>query len=706
MKFETTFLRSKVAIRIFVLFICCALLPVSALTILSFSHVTKQLSEQTQKRLHEASKDVGRAIAERIYFLEGELKEVAYRLSMESNPIFSMPPKEFNEQLKKRFKAIVLIADTGEPMHLFGQIQNIPALIPEQKQHIQSGRSLLFSEHHPGLSSRILMSTAIDPEHPKRGILLGEIDTTYLWGETIELPLPPMTELCLLDESNHVLFSSVPGQVSFPDQVVLKMTRSSMGMFEWVHEKNEYMASYRSIFLQPVFFTRQWTVVLSESKSDVLTPMANFKKIFPLVILMSLLVVIFLSVIQIRRSLIPLRKLQEGTSQIAKSDFDSRVTIESGDEFEDLAASFNTMASRLGKQFKTLTTMSEIDRAILSTLDTRKIVNTLLTRMPEVFPCDGIAITLIGPNASDVGQIYFKETKPGSKIQVETIQLPPKLLEKLHVHQESFFLTDEENPDYLSPLVKLGIKLFLVLPVFIKERLAASIRLGYFTPPALIQDDLDQTRQLADQMAVALSNASLIEELNQLNLGTLTALARAIDAKSPWTAGHSERVTKLALEIGKVLGLRPKELDVLHRGGLLHDTGKVGTPAIILDKPGKLTDEETKSMREHVHIGARILEPIAAYAEVMPIVLQHHEWFDGKGYPYGISGEAIHLYARIFAVADYFDAVTSDRPYRPGMDRKRVIESIKQEAGHQFDPKVVQAFLEVMAQEDREGETS
>jgi putative nucleotidyltransferase with HDIG domain len=499
------------------------------------------------------------------------------------------------------------------------------------------------------------------------------------------------------------VFYSSPGlEASIPEQVAAAMQRSSIGQLDLEHDGKEYLVTYWSIFLQPKFFTPKWTVILTKSKSDTLSPIAYFTKIFILVILMSLLVVILLSVIQIRRSLIPLEKLQEGTEQIAKNDFDTRVTIKSGDEFEELATSFNMMASRLGKQFKTLTTMSEIDRAILSTLDTRKIVNTLLTRMPDLFPCDCVSITLIGSSASNMGQIYIKETKPGSKIQVETIQPPPKLMEKLHLHQESFFLTDEDAPGYLEPLANLGIKSFLVLPVFVKERLAAIIRLGYITKPVLIQDDLDQTRQLADQMAVALSNASLIEELNQLNLGTLTALARAIDAKSPWTAGHSERVTKLAIEIGKVLGLSPKELDVLHRGGLLHDTGKVGTPAVILDKPSNLTDEETRLMHEHVHIGARILEPIAAYADVMPIVLQHHEWFDGKGYPYGISGEAIHLDARIFAVADYFDAMTSERPYRSGMDRKHVIESVKQAAGHQFDPKVVEAFLEVMAQKDRE----
>jgi putative nucleotidyltransferase with HDIG domain len=327
----------------------------------------------------------------------------------------------------------------------------------------------------------------------------------------------------------------------------------------------------------------------------------------------------------------------------------------------------------------------------------------LLTRLPDVFPCDCISVTLIGPNGPDVGRIYIRENKPGSQIEVETIQLPPKVMEKFYDHQDNFLITDEGVPEYLPSLAKLGIKSFLVLPIFIKDRLSAIIRLGYLTLPAFIQEDLDQARQLVDQMAVALSNATLIEELNQLNWGTLTALARTIDAKSPWTAGHSERVTKLALKIGKVLGFGPKEMEVLQRGGLLHDTGKIGTPAEILDKPGKLTNEEIRLMREHVLIGARILEPIAAYADVIPIVLQHHEWFNGTGYPYGISGEAINLGARIFAVADYFDALTSDRPYRHVMNRKRVIELIKQEAGRQFDPKVVQAFLEVMAQE--EGET-
>jgi HD-GYP domain-containing protein (c-di-GMP phosphodiesterase class II) len=124
----------------------------------------------------------------------------------------------------------------------------------------------------------------------------------------------------------------------------------------------------------------------------------------------------------------------------------------------------------------------------------------------------------------------------------------------------------------------------------------------------------------------------------------------------------------------------------------------------ILDKDGKLTKKEERLMREHVRLGTRILEPIAAYAEVVPIVLHHHEYFNGEGYPEGLAGEAISLGGRIFAVADSFDALTSNRPYRQALSREYAIEVIKRGSGSQYDPDIVRAFLEVMAQESREGE--
>ncbi len=191
------------------------------------------------------------------------------------------------------------------------------------------------------------------------------------------------------------------------------------------------------------------------------------------------------------------------------------------------------------------------------------------------------------------------------------------------------------------------------------------------------------------------------KRLDRLNWGALTALARAIDAKSKWTAGHSERVTRLALGMGRVLGLAQEELENLHRAGLLHDIGKIGTPAELIDKSARLTNAEQQVVNEHPIIGERILEPIEAYAQVIPIVRQHHEWFNGHGYPDGLAGAAITVGARILAVADVYDALCSERPYRAAMDPDQVLQMIKERSGSHFDPAVVNAFFKVI-ENDRE----
>ena len=237
-----------------------------------------------------------------------------------------------------------------------------------------------------------------------------------------------------------------------------------------------------------------------------------------------------------------------------------------------------------------------------------------------------------------------------------------------------------------------------MLPIFLKQKLSGVVGLGYREAPDLTEEDLVQARQLADQVAVALSNARLIEELDQFNWGALAALAQTVDAKSPWTAGHSQRVTRLSLMVGRRMDLPAEQIDVLHRGGLLHDIGKIGVPADILDKPGTLTPEEMQTMRDHVTVGARILTPIAAYADMIPIVLRHHERIDGSGYPDGLAGEEIPFLARLLAVPDVFDAVTSDRPYRDAWPPERAVDFIIEHTAAHFDPRVVDAFRAVMAE--------
>ncbi len=700
MKIEKTFLKSKVGRRIMGLFVFCALVPISALAIVSFTRVSGELDKQNERQLHQSCKALVMSILERMNILENEFKALCANPVLSSSAFTPRTGEAYGKDLKNRFIGLAFITDSGELFPRFGQIQNPPVLSTEEAQHLGSGHTLLLAHGSSDGPLKMYMMRLINPLDRKQGKLYGEINTFYLWllNQKPEDVLPYKTELFVLDNSNQVIYSTMPAPSALRERPEYSMPRTGRGIFEWKHEKESYMASFRALKIKYNPTHPQWTVVLTVPKETINRPMAQFKQIFPLIVLLSFWVVLLLAFIQIRRTTHPLEKLGEGTRRIAMRDFDSRVTVTSGDEFEELATSFNNMARQLGRQFNALTTMAEIDRAILSALDTERIIRTVFTRMREFLPYDSVCVTLLDPKGQNPGRTYMESD---NRLQLfENVEIPTGELEKFISQQELLLVNSPEKlPPYLANDIRNGIKLVVLLPLFFKKELAGIITLGLRSSSPPDREDLDQVRQLADQVAVALANAQLIEDLDALNWGTLRALARAVDAKSPWTAGHSERVTEKALQIGRAMGLTPEALDDLHRGGLLHDIGKIGIPVTILDKPGKLNDEEFQLIRAHSGMGARILEPIAAYAHAIPIVLQHHEHFNGKGYPDGLAGEKISMGARILAVADVYDALVSDRPYRSGMDRERVIEIIKEEAGKQFDPNVVEALLEVIRQE-------
>jgi class 3 adenylate cyclase/HAMP domain-containing protein len=254
---------------------------------------------------------------------------------------------------------------------------------------------------------------------------------------------------------------------------------------------------------------------MSESRADDLAPLANFQRMFPLVILMSFWVVLLLSLVQIRRSLIPLGKLQEGTRRIAQRDFDSRVTVTSGDEFQELATSFNTMATRLGQQFNTLTMVNEIDRAILSALDTERVAGALLSRMHEILPCDSVSVTFLNVNGTQAARTYVAKAL-GAK-QVVNSELTSEEIQTLHSHPNSVTIpVNTHLPQYLSPLAEQGMKSISVLPIFVKDQLSGVISLGHLAASDHSEEDLSYGRQVADQVAVALTNAGLVKEQREL----------------------------------------------------------------------------------------------------------------------------------------------------------------------------------------------
>ncbi|MBE0425063.1 MAG: PAS domain S-box protein [Nitrospirae bacterium] len=191
------------------------------------------------------------------------------------------------------------------------------------------------------------------------------------------------------------------------------------------------------------------------------------------------------------------------------------------------------------------------------------------------------------------------------------------------------------------------------------------------------------------------------KELKELFNGLIHSFVNAIDAKSPWTKGHSERVTIYAVSIAKEMGLKERDIEKLRIAALLHDIGKIGTYDVVLDKPGKLTEEEFQLIRMHPAKGEEILKPVRQLQDLLPIIRYHHERMDGKGYPDGLQGEEIPLLSRIIAVADAFDSMTSDRPYRPNPPREYAISEIKTCIGTQFDPEAAEVFLRVIDRKHR-----
>lgn len=183
------------------------------------------------------------------------------------------------------------------------------------------------------------------------------------------------------------------------------------------------------------------------------------------------------------------------------------------------------------------------------------------------------------------------------------------------------------------------------------------------------------------------------KELNELHNNLVLAFANAIDAKSPWTKGHSERVTRYAIALARELGLNEARLSELRTAALLHDIGKIGTYDYLLDKKERLTDEEFEFVKKHPEKSAKILEPISRFEPIIDIIKCHHEQYDGSGYPYGLKGEDIPLMARVLCVADCYDSMTADRPYRRAQGREYAISELKRCSGTQFDPELVKVFI-------------
>lgn len=208
--------------------------------------------------------------------------------------------------------------------------------------------------------------------------------------------------------------------------------------------------------------------------------------------------------------------------------------------------------------------------------------------------------------------------------------------------------------------------------------------------------DLEIVNVLASQASISVENVRLYQNIHDNYLKTIRAFALAVEAKDRYTHGHSENVMKYTIVIGKRLGLSEDDLENVKYAGLLHDVGKIGMSELILNKPGRLTPAEFDEIKKHPTLGANIIADVPFLRPLVPMVLHHHEFYDGSGYPSGIKGEEIPFGARILAVADAYEAMTSDRPYRRSLSSQAAMEILTSGKGRQFDPNIVDTFCEIL----------
>ena len=312
----------------------------------------------------------------------------------------------------------------------------------------------------------------------------------------------------------------------------------------------------------------------------------------------------------------------------------------------------------------------------------------------RILHADGTAILIRGQNGE-----YFFKTVDGVfaewnryYLSGSSAELLDRLLERDTV---LLFRKGQRSPWAREFLFAEGMTWGAAAPIRQHGEPVGVLLLNHTAPLAFRPEHVAALQNLATLAGVAEREDAHRAHLEDLFMGVIVSLTMALEAKDPYTEGHSARVAAYSEAIGKQLGLPPEQLDVVHRACLVHDLGKIAVDGNILGKEAGLSSHEREKMDAHPVIGEDILRPITLLRPLLPGVRSHHEHFDGSGYPDGLSGEAIPIEARIMAVADAFDAMTSNRPYRKALPEEEALAELRRNAGTHFDPRIVAAFEQI-----------
>ena len=518
MRIEGTFLRSKVARRIVSFFVLSALVPIAATALLSLGQVQNLLIEQGHARLAQTSEGYAASLYDRLLAVEQRTREIAARGGA------AAPDDGERLRLRRQFKAIGIVDGADRAVPILGALAAVPHPDERQGEQLATGGFVIASAPGRQGDASVYLTKAVDPAHPRQGRVVAEIDPVYLWGDVTSLPA--MTGLCVIDDRGAALFCSDDAAAAAVATLAGRSHGSAAGRFSYDYAGETYFADFRELFLKTQFGVRGWTIVATKPEADVFAPITAFKAVFFPVTGLAVLVVALLSVTQVRRTLVPLEKLIDGTRRAGNRDFSTRVDVAADDEFGELATSFNSMAARLGSQFTALLTLADIDQAILSRLDLDRVIETVVLRMRDIVPADFVSIAIVDRNAPAMLRVYTRDQGVADGLALERCACSTGDTAELLAHPDGLWL-DRENAvkPYLAAVAKLGAESLLVLPIIWQDAVVGFVVLGFRGRPGLTDEERARARNLGDRVGVAFATAAKDEQLYyQANYDALTAL--------------------------------------------------------------------------------------------------------------------------------------------------------------------------------------
>lgn len=353
---------------------------------------------------------------------------------------------------------------------------------------------------------------------------------------------------------------------------------------------------------------------------------------------------------------------------------------------------------RIEDKAERLALLSHLSQILNSTLDHKEIRRRAMEAATRLMKAEVGSLLLVN---EEKRQLYFEVALGDREEDIKTIPLNfgEGIAGWVAQHGKPLIVNSpEKDPRFFKGVderTEFKTRNIICVPVKVKEKIIGVLeainkqKKGRFN-----KEDLSLLTSLADQVAIALDNSRLYQELEEMFFQTAESLADAIEKRDPYTGGHTQRVTLYSQAIAKFLQLKPLERKWLKIASVLHDIGKIGIEDHILKKPERLSPEEFNMIKRHSDMGAEIIEHIRQLRESIPGVKYHHEHVNGKGYPDGLRGEEIPILAKIVAVADTYDAMTTDRPYRKATEKEVAIEELRRCSGTQLDKEVVEAFIQ------------